>query len=176
MTIIANAAALRLYIETDLADNELTQILAGTEAIIVGVTGVVAAHTDFLEGGQPNVYTSRGILTITTIKERDFPDDVQVTLSADDFRVEQGFRIRRLRQGTNPRIFWAPLVEVAFAPDIDATLLEGVQVNLCKQAIIYSGAQRLRIGDYDFWAAETAEETRAVLMPLTSSRLRMALR
>lgn len=176
MTIIVDATALRLYIETDLADNELTQILAGSEAVIVGVTGVVASHTDFLEGGQSNIYTSRAVSSITTIKERNYPDDAQTTLSFDDYRLEQGFKIRRLREGTNARIFWAPFVEVVFVPDIDTAMLEGVQVNLCKFAIIYSGTLRQIIGDFEFWAPDTAQETRALLLPLTSSRLRMAIR
>ena len=176
MTIIGDAAALRLYIETDLADNELTQLLAAAESTIVGVTGVIASHTDFLEGKSEAIYSSRAINTITSIKERDSVDDTAVTLSADDYRFQQGFRILRLREGTNPRIFWAKHVEVAFTPDIDSALLEIVQVNLIKQAIAYSGTKRQSFGDFDFWAAETATETKALLLPLTSSRLRMAIR
>ena len=168
MTILT-ATELRTHIETDLPDTALTRLASAAEATIVGVVGVVASQVDYLRGGTRNSYPTRAISSITTIKERDHPDDAQTTLSADDYRLQGKFFIVRLREGTNPRLNWAPEVELAYVPAIDSSLLEVVQINLVKLALVYSGAVRESDGDFDFWHGDYAKQTKAVLMPLTGS-------
>lgn len=175
MTILT-AAELREHIETDLGDDAVNRLAGGAEAIIVGAVGAVASHVDYLDGGDRELFTTRAVATITTIKERDYPDDAQVALSANDYLSRGKFRIIRLREGDNPRLWWAPMVEVTYVPDINADLLATVQINLVKLAVGYSGFKRETDGDFDFWHEDTAKETRAALLPLTRAGMTLGIR
>lgn len=176
MTILT-ATQLREHIETDLSDDALTRLASAAESLILDVTGSLTSQVDTLRTqAEQTLFTTRGVLTITTIKERDFPDDDQTTLSSDDFRLVSGYMVKRLRQGTNPRIFWAAEVEVTYAPDIDTAMVEGVQIELVRLAVVNAGAQRERHGDFDFWHQDRADATKSAMLPLTSSRLRLPFR
>lgn len=175
MTILT-ANELRGHVETDIDDVALNRLATGAEALIVSVAGVIASQTDYLEGGTQNIYTTRGVEAITSIIERDFVDDAATTLSADDYRLQAGFRLVRLREGTNARTFWAQHVEVAYTPDVDTGLIQTVQIGLVKLGVGYTGSQRERFGDVDIWHQEYRNEVQSLLMPLTNSTMRMPLR
>lgn len=176
MTILA-AAALRTHIETDLSDTALDRLGSAAESLILDVTGSLTVQSETLRTqAEQRLYTTRGVLTITSIDERNFPDDTKVTLSGDDYRLESGYRIVRLRQGTNPRLYWACEVTIVYVPDIDTAMVEGVQIELVRLAVVNAGAQRETHGDFDFWHQDRAAATKSAMYPLTSSRLRMSFR
>ncbi len=175
MTILS-ATQLREHIETDLGDTALDRLAAAAESLIEAVIGPVSARTDDLKGGVKRIYTTAAVTTITSIKERDFADDDQVTLSANDWRKEAGFRFIRLNNGDNARELWAEEVEIIYAPEVDTGMIQGVQITLVKQAVVYSGAQRETFGDVDFWHPDLADSTKDALLPLNNSRNRMFIR
>ncbi len=178
MTILS-ATELRQHIETDLSDTAIDRLGSAAEQLIIREAGDITALTEtFNEEGYPRgreriIYLARTVTSITSIKEREHFDDDQTTLSTDDYRQEGGRRLIRLREGTNSRLFWAPHTEVVYVPVVDSDLREIVQINLVKLAVMYSGAQKEKQGDFDFWHLDYATETRAHLAQLNNSKNRM---
>lgn len=181
MTILTTAQ-LQEHIETDLGDNALQRLADAAEQMIDRADGGTADVTEtydawgFPMGRDTVIFTSRAISTITTIKERDFPDDDQITLAADDYQQHGQRQLVRLQDGTNPRLLWAAHVEVVYTPAVDDVLRQMVQVDLVKFLAAYSGAQRERIGDFDFWHADSDVEIRAILGRLKTGRTTLGLR
>ncbi len=180
MTILT-ATVLRTHVETDLADAALTRLGSAAEQLIIREAGDTSALTEifnevnFPAGRERILYLSRTISSIASIKERDHFDDDQTTLSSDDYRQEAGRKLIRLREGTNSRQFWAPHTEVIYTPVVDSDLRELVQINLVKLAVMYAGAAREEMGDFDFWHVDHATETRKLLALLNNSKNRMPL-
>ena len=180
MTLLS-ATQLREHIETDLGDGAIDRIANAAEKMIDREIGAVGAITQiFNEWGYPRgrdrvLFTTLPIGSITSIKERDDPDDTQLTLSADDFRQEGNRSLIRLRDGTNPRLFWAQHTEIIYALAAETEIRELVQINLVKLNLMYSGARKEKQGDFDFWHAEIQKETRAILAPLNSSRNKLPI-
>ncbi len=180
MTILT-ATELRTHVETDLADPALTRLASAAEQLIIREAGDTTALTEvfneenFPAGRERILYLARTTSSIASIKERDHFDDAQITLSSDDYRQEAGRNLIRLREGTNPRQFWASHVEAIYTPDTDSDLRELVQINLVKLAVMYSGAQREEEGDFEFWHLDHATETRKLLALLNNSKNRMPL-
>ncbi len=178
MTILS-ATELRTHIETDLSDTALGRLGSAAEQLIIRAAGDITALTEIQnEQGYPGgreriIYLARTVTSITSVKEREHFDDDQITLSADDYRQEGGRRLVRLREGTNPRLFWAPHTEVNYVPVVDSDLREIVQINLVKLAVIYSAALRETQGDFDFWHVDYAKETQGHLAQLNNSKNRM---
>ncbi len=178
MTILS-ATELRAHIETDLSDTALGRLASAAEQLIIREAGDVTALTEIHnEQGYPRgreriIYLARTVTSITSIKEREHFDDDQTTLSADDFRQEGGRQLVRLRDGTNPRLFWAPHTEIIYVPVVDSDLRKIVQINLVKLAVMYSGAERERQGDFDFEHVDYAKATRGHLAQLNNSENRM---
>ena len=179
---ILSVAELREHIETDLGNDALQRLADAAEKNIDRASGGTGAVTEtFNEWGFPRgrdriIHASRPIGTITSIKERDDPDGTQTTLSADDYRQEGDRDLVRLRDGTNPRLFWAQHTELIYSPTTDSALRASVQIDLVKLGVVYSGAKRERMGDFDFWHHDTAKETVAVLLPLRSSFNQLPIR
>jgi len=179
---ILTVSELREHIETDLADTALQRLADAAEETIDREDGGTAAVTEnFNEWGFPRgrnrvIYSSRSISSITSIKERDDPDDAGITVAADDYRQEGNRALVRLRDGTNPRLFWAHHIEVILVPVVDGSIRKEVQVNLVKFALNYTGAMREKHGDFEFWHRDTGKEMSAVLAPLRNARNQMPLR
>lgn len=165
---ILTVSQLQEHIETDLGSDAIQRLADAAEQLIVREAGSASAITEvvnawgFGRGRDRIIFTARPISSISSIKERDDADDDQTTLSADDYRQE-GRRLIRLRDGTNPRLYWAQHVEVIYTPSTDSNIRELVQIDLVKLAIVNSGAKRERMGDFDFWHHDTMAETKAIL-------------
>lgn len=181
MTLLT-VSELQEHIETDLGNDAIQRLADAAESTINRYAGGTGAQTEnincwgFPRGRERSIYTSRAVSSITSIKERDHPDDTPLTLSANDYELQGDRRLIRLREGDNPRLFWARHVEIVYSPVSDLDTRKLVQINLVKHAIVYSGAQRERIGDFDFWHKETDSEVRAILAPLNNSQNRMPMR
>ena len=105
---------IKQHVETDLADEALQRLIDSAEQLIDRNAGAVDSATQnyhfdgFPQGKTRNLFTTRGIDAITSIKERDTIDDDEVTLSTDDYRIENNRILIRLGNGTNGRTRWAP--------------------------------------------------------------------
>jgi len=175
MTILS-AIELKQHIETDLSDTALDRLAAAAESLIEDVLGPVSARTDDLIGRHQAIYTTAAVASVTTVKERDFIDDAAVTLSADDYRIQNGFRFIRLQDGTNGRREWAQHVEIIYAPEVDTGKIQAVQINLVKLDLNYQGARREKHGDVDFTHEDLDKAQKSALFPLSNSRNRMMIR
>ncbi len=178
---ILTVSQLKEHIEPNIGDAAIQRLADATEQMIVREAGQTSAVTEtrnewgFPWGRHREIYSSRPITSITSIKERDHPDDTQTTLSADDYRQEGVRRLIRLQEGTNPRQLWAPYVELIYTPESDTNIRELVQIDLVKMAIMYSGALKETEGDFSFWHHDTAKETAALLRPLRTARNNMVI-
>lgn len=178
---ILTVSQLQEHIETDLGDDAIQRLADAAEEMIVREAGRTSDVTEtrnewgFPSGRHRIIYSSRPIASIESIKERDHPDDTQTTLSADDYRQEGVRRLIRLQQGTNSRLLWAPHVELIYTPESDSDIRELVQIDLVKLSIMYSGAQKEKQGDFDFWHNDTATETQAILRRLRTARNSMVV-
>lgn len=181
MTILS-VSELQEHIETDLGSDAIQRLADAAEKLIDAEVGSVAAVTDswdgwgFPDGRERVIYTTRGISAITSIVERDFPDDDPTTLAADDYRQEGDHALVRLQQGTNSRLLWAPFILVTYTPQQDDELRQVVQINLVKFWIMYSGADREKLGDFEFWHKTTGDEEKRIMAPLQVARNDFPLR
>lgn len=173
MTILS-ATELREHIQTDLGDDALDRLANASEAMIVRTAGSATVETDVISdpaypgGRSRNLYLSRPVSDITSVKERTDPDDVQTTLAGDDYRLEGSRKLVRLREGTNSQLFWSPFVEVIYVPVVDSGLREHVQIELVKLAVNYSGAIEEEDGEFSFEHHDTRIETQGILSQLRS--------
>lgn len=172
---ILTVTELRAHIESDLTDASLQRLADASEEQIVNVAGSATSETEsFADAGYPTgrdrtLYLSRPVSSITTVKERDYRDDSQTSLSADDYRMENTRDLIRLREGSNSRLFWAPFVEVVYVPVVDTGLRKHVQIQLVKKALTYSGFGKEKIGDTNFSHFGTREEVNAILSQLVKA-------
>ena len=173
MTILS-ATELREHIQTDLGDDALDRLANASEAMIIRTAGSATVETEeFADSAYPggrsrNLYLGRPVASITSVKERTDPDDAQTTLAVDDFRLEGTRKLIRLREGTNPQLFWTAYVEVIYVPVVDTGLREHVQIELVKLALNYSGAKSEEDGEFDFEHHDTNTETQGILKQLRS--------
>ncbi len=167
---------LREHIETDLGDDALQRLADGAEGTIIASVGSLTARVDVLEGLDRAIYATASVSSVTSIKERDFDSDDQVTLSTDDWRREYGKRFIRLQDGSNSRFEWARHVELTYVPDIDTGILQTVQIALVKLGVVYSGAERETDGEFEFSHPDNAAAVKAAMFPLMNSRTRMLIR
>ncbi|MEL6485641.1 MAG: hypothetical protein AAFQ13_00660, partial [Pseudomonadota bacterium] len=100
------------------------------------------------------------------------PSD-ETDLAADDFRVlHSGRTLQRLLGGTNPRQFWAPIVEVTYTPRGNAALREEATIKLIQLDLSYQGGMRSeKAGDYAITlSGDYAADREAILQGLENRR------
>lgn len=179
MTLLTNSE-LKTHIETDLPDAALQRLADAAEKMIDEEAGTVAAVIEnfnawgFPSGRDQRIFVARQISSIASVNERDHPDDTAVTLSTDDYRVENSRMLIRLQEGTNPRLRWAQMMEIAYTPEPQTEIRERVQIDLVKLGIQFSGAKRETIGDdFEFWHLDQKEGLSGALRPLRNTSNRM---
>lgn len=181
MTILT-VAELAQHIEHDLSDVALQRLADAAEELINRTDGGPSAVTEYFDswgfenGYSKELFVRRPINTIDSITERVSPEDTGTVLSSDDYSQQGQRKVVRLSNGTNPRYRWAQHVEVTYTPDVDTALRKKAQIDLVKLSIIFSGAQREKIGDFDFWHFEQDAAVKAALKPLVSGGRGMVLR
>lgn len=173
---ILTVSQLREHVETDLGDDAVQRLADAAEEMILRAVGSAAAVTelydehDYTYGRERSLYASLPVSSITSVKERDTPDGTQTTLAADDYSLRGNRELLRLRDGTNPRLLWAPYVEVIYTPATDAGLRKLAQINLVKLASMYSGATSETMGDFSFSHGAYADQVRDILATLHNGR------
>ena len=137
----------REAIDTSLTDDRLQELLDAAEQDIIDAAGDSSSQTEHAKGGHSWLVLSRPVGTVSSVTERADTSSTLV-LSADDYRVD-GYRIKRLTTGTNPRSWWDGLVKVVHAPASTAAERKRAQVALVNLELAYAkGITGERIGDY----------------------------
>ena len=125
----------RAFEQTDLSDESLQVLLDAAEAEIVRYAGNPDASVEWLVGGQRFLFLDRPVTEITSITETNSSGDV-TTLTTDDWLLwPGGYRLERLRTGTNPRSTWQGRVTVNAAPTDESALRQSVQADLVKLSL-----------------------------------------
>lgn len=146
---------LKERVETDMSDAELQALLDAALAEIearygpnaqitvhLGDERELRAHRRFLDLTRP-ADTALAI-TIAEIEPGDTGDAAnETTLAADDYRVlHRGRTLERLVDGANGRMFWAPLVRVAYTPVSDQKQRDEVAIKLAQLDLTYRGLDK----------------------------------
>jgi len=133
-------AELREHIETDLSDGALQLLIDAEQEAIDKRAGPAASESDLMQAfGARELRLTRDASSIDGVKTRYSADDDQVTLSANDYRLEDKRTLVRLSTGDNPETRWIGKIEVAYTPETDAALRERVLIDLVKVAIEFKG-------------------------------------
>ena len=157
----------RQNIETGLLDAALQRIMDAVEQDIDQQHGAVATHVDYLDGGLKSIWTTRPILTITTIEET--VGGVDTTLSSDDYVIRHNGQLDRLATGSNSRTRWGDKVNVTFVP-VDTTARRiAVYLKLIQLDIQYSGLSGSGEGDHSESNLDYGVERRKLLNSLSRS-------
>lgn len=158
----------RVHVENDLDDTELQRLIDAVEQEIVEKYGPHVTQTDELDECRLSnaLFLTRPASTITTVTEESHVDgDITATvLSSDDYDLtNDGRRIRRLSDGTNPRSTWDDVVIVAYVPTDESSKREGVMVAMLKLDIHFNGLDTEKVGDYSA-VQQNYEKNRAVVL------------
>ena len=156
----------------DLSDAELEAMISGIGAEIdarVGPSGpieVTLGDPLTAESGQQVLPVARAIDVAqpVTVIEID-PVDTgaaydEVELDGTDYRILHGGRtLQRLRGGSHPSSYWAPLVRLTYSPIGDQAARDEVTIRLIQLDLSYRGLIKSeRAGDYQ-WAGSVSSDS-----------------
>ena len=169
-----SVAELQAQVETDYANDTLQLIIDAVEQDIVQHIG---AST-----GQVTEFDAVSLLTeirlpvqgasITTIVEYTdaASNPTKTTLSADDYELsDDGWFIRRLSDGTNPRSRWGWHAVVTFEPTDDTARRKQAAIQLARMEIIHTGYSSERSGDWNAASRDLSKERSKILRRLNSA-------
>lgn len=144
---------MREHVETDLSDTEVQRLIDAAEEEIIDKYGPHATQTDELDECRLSnvLFLTRPASEITTVTEEIHTNGSieQTPLDPDDYDLTaDGWRIRRLTTGTNPRGTWGDVVIVQYTPKDETSKREGVLIDLVKLAAQFSGLDSEKTGDY----------------------------
>ncbi len=162
---------MRVHIENDLSDEELQRVIDAAEQDIVQRYGPHVTQTDELDECRLStaLFLTRPASTITTVTEEfNIAGDIdQTVLSANDYALTaDGFRLRRLSSGDNPRATWGDIVVIAYVPVDESSKREGVEIAMVKLDIQFSGLDSEKVGDYAAAQVKYEENRNKVLSRL----------
>lgn len=148
----------REHVETDLTDSALSTVIDAQDQEITFRLGEISSQVDRLEPGPGSkvIYPTRRIDTVTEIKEKVYPStdlaiETETTLSADDYEVvDNGRRVDRLPQGTNPRTYWGDVITLTYTPYDDTKRRKRALIELIKLHLAYEGVLSERLPDYQY--------------------------
>ncbi|MEO0589111.1 MAG: hypothetical protein AAFZ11_00975 [Pseudomonadota bacterium] len=171
---------------SDLSDSELQAMIdaiaAELDARFGSISEMTATIGDLDNPGSRFLRTLRLVLPADTAQSITITERCpgnsglasdETTLAADDFRVLHGGRtLQRLLGGTNPREFWAPIVDVTYTPIGNAAQREEVTIKLIQLDLSYRGGLRSeKAGDYSFTlSGDMATDREAILKTLGDRR------
>jgi hypothetical protein len=170
-------------IETDLDDAEVQAMIDGIVTEIerrYGPNGPITehrgderellSHRRFIDVVRP-IDTGAAIELVEIEPPNTGAAGNETTLAANDYRVLHGGRtVERLVDGTNGRMYWAPLVRITYTPLSDAAQREEAVIRLMQLAINDRGLASERAGD---WAASYRDggvEAEKILASLAPKR------
>lgn len=149
---LLSVAELQAQVETDFQTATLQQIIDAAEFEIDDYFGPITAYTyefdsEFDEVLRLPVQGS----SITSIEEYEGSesDPAKTMLASDDYELSSdGWDIRRLSDGTNPRSTWSWHVVVIFVPVSNVDIRKQVAIKLARCEIEHSAYGQESIGDW----------------------------
>lgn len=157
-------AQVRENIETGLGDDALQRIMNAVEEDIDQRHGAVDAQTDDLEAGDKKLWTTRPILTITTVTETVGTTDTE--LSANDYVKRHETQLNRLNTGDNGRERWGVRVKITYVPVDTTNRRITAYLKMILLDIVYSGLDSSREGDFNSKSLGYAPEREKLLSSL----------
>lgn len=171
MAVSLTVADLRKRIETDFEEEVVQRIIDSVLEEIDRVAGPEGSVTDwFTATGAEEISLSRKPSSITEIKERAFKTSDEVTLSANDYRQMEDYRLRRLASGDNAASSWGAEVQVTYTVDTDSNLRERVALDLAQLDIEFQAAEQSSDGDHSESQATYAARRAALLDQIREGR------
>ena len=167
-------AHFRRQVESDLNDTEIQHLIDGVEDEIVQGFGPHVTQVDELEEAQlaTVLFLSRPASEITTVTET--VADTETVLETDDFSLSaDGWRIKRLSDGTNGRTVWGDTVVVAYVPEEENRKRENVLIAMLKMDIQFNGLDTEKVGDWQ-GSQKDYEKTRKQILGRLSRRMGIA--
>lgn len=163
---------LKERVETDLQDDELSEIIAEAQATIAERYGSDGAErTETFEGGAPAldfvvpIDTTKAV-TVTEYRQMPWGEE-SVLLAGDDWRSWYGGRtLERLATGTNAASHWAARVDVTYTPVSRAALRDEATLKLCALSIEYRPLASESAGDHSETKLRYDEERERILRSL----------
>lgn len=145
---LLTVSQIREAVDTSLSDDRVQDILDATEQDIIGAAGATDEQTEYVPGGYfSHLVLSRPVGVIDSVTEQ-ADTAAALELAADDYRVD-GYILKRLTTGTNPRSWWNGLVKVVHDPADRLAERKRAQIALFRLELAYSsGVTSERIGDY----------------------------
>lgn len=136
--------------ETDLADEELTRILAkNVKAVERSAGSADSEKENFIDSlGAVNLVLTRRHTSITSIVERTKHSSDPVTLSATDYREIGDYMIRRLADGDNPASYWGAQATVTYVPEVDSDTRDEIALQLSILDIEFRAFESEKSGDW----------------------------
>lgn len=160
----------RESVQTGLNDSALQRVMDAVEQDIDQKHGAVATQEDDLIGGDKSLWTTRPILTITSVVETIGTTDT--TLATDDYKRRHNTQLDRLNTGTNgslagPR--WGCRVLINYVP-IDTTDRRiTVYLNLIQINLNYNGLDSSKDGDFSSKSVDYKIERERLLSGLNQT-------
>jgi hypothetical protein len=158
-------AKVRENIETGLGDDALQRVMDSVEDDIDQRHGAVASEVDDLIGGKSDIWTSRPILTITTIVET--VDTTDTTLATDDWTRRHDTQLSRNDDGTNSRKRWGDRVKITYVPVDTTNRRIMVYLKMILLELVYSGYGSSKEGDFNSSALDYDTEREKLLSSLS---------
>ena len=165
MAPLIAATEMRTHVETGVVDAALTTIINGAQQDIDQKYGAVAAQVDDLPSkGVTDIFTTRPILTITSIAET--IGTTTTTLSSNDYETKHGQQLHRLDTGDNGRSTWGDRALVTYVP-VDTTDRRKVAlIQLTTLYINFNGLDSERKGDFSSKGLDYNTEREKILRSL----------
>ena len=168
-------AELKEQVDTDYTDVALQTIIDAVERDITVYAGPLATlthefDTQLLHVLRLPVQTS----AITSVTEYTgaMSEPTQTALSADDYELsDNGFDLRRLSDGTNPRSTWSWHVVVVLTPVDDTDRRKQVAIELARMEIIHTGYLTEKTGDWSATTRDLMKERARILRRLSSPKI-----
>lgn len=180
MSDLLSVEQVREHVETDLVDDALERVLDAADAEIIRRLGPLLTQTEVLEGGAVHLPLSRAAASITSASERFATNGMGyqtvALVVADDLRLlDDGRRVERLFDGSNPADAWRGEVTIVYAPaDAGAAERAMLLVNLIKLDLGYTGHLVQSVGDVRVQSLQEYNDARAALFrPFASSGRRL---
>jgi hypothetical protein len=158
-------AKVRENIETGLGDDALQRVMDSVEDDIDQRHGAVASEVDDLVGGLKSIWTTRPILSITSIVET--VDNTDTTLATNDWTKRHDTQLSRDDDGTNSRQRWGDRVKITYVPVDTTNRRIMAYLKLIQLELVYSGYGSSKEGDFNSSALDYEAEREKILGSLS---------
>ena len=160
-------------VETDLPNTALQQLIDAAERDIEGYVGPTAAY---VVEYSPNLDTilrlpvkASAVVSVTEYLGAESEPE-KTALETDDYELsDNGMDLRRLSDGTNPGAMWGWNVVVTITPTDDTARRKQCAVELCRLAIVHSGYEEEKTGDWSATMRGLRKERSEILSRLGGS-------